>query len=202
MDTIQCVDKDVRFWEGNKLKPYAGNPDSSELYCTFKRNIDIPVVTINDDNIVHLIDSCIIDATKNNYLQFLDSSGYFVELHIFEVAEDSLMLGIAAAPYPNYYMAEILSGYRNDLFYEWFGYKEKELQGCFFMNNILCVISSQGWVDYKGASCLFSQTESTITLALFSPIRVIVPNNNWSKFYYYFSNCNSVLNPSVIKNSD
>lgn len=199
MDTVRCVDKDVRFWEGGMLKFYEGNPDSTGLYCTFKKNIEIPVVAINDDNVVHIIDSCIIDATKNDFFQFPDSSGFFIELHIFEVPEDSLMLGLAVAPYPNYYMAEVLSNYRNEVFYEWYGYKEKELHGCFFINNILCVISSQGWVDYTRASCLFPSTESRMTLALFSPIRMIVSNNTWSKCYYYFSNCDSGLAPSIKK---
>lgn len=188
MDTLQCVDKDSRFWEGDELNIHAGNPDSSGLYCVFSKDIDVPFVTVTDDSIIRLLDSCLIHATKNDYLQFPDSSGYFIELHIFEPKEDSLRLGVVATPHPNYYMAEILSGFRNDLYYEWYGYREKDLQGCFFVNNILCVISSPGWMDYKKASWLFPQTESTITLKLFSPIICLVKDDPPQRgFYYYFN---------------
>ena len=191
MDTLRCVDKDVRFWEGDKIIPYAGNPDSSTLYCISKGTIEIPIVRVNDDKITLLIDSCLINATKGSYLQFPDSSGYFVELHIFETKEDSLMMGIVATPYSNYYMADVLLSFRNDTFYEWYGYKEKDLHGCFFRNNILCVISSQGWLDYERIACFFSQTESKITLALFCPLVHAVHDHIQAGSYCYFRDCNT-----------
>jgi hypothetical protein len=182
------VNKDVRFWEGDKLKPHSGNPDSAGLYCTFKKHIDIPIVTVNDDSIIHLIDSCLIDAKRRKYLQFPDSFGYFVELVFYP---DSLMSILAITTISNYYMAEILSSDRNEVFQEWYGCNEKNIQGAFYLNNILCVIASYGLFDYGRASCLFSQTQSNIRIALFSPIKMIVLDDTLSSFDYYFPNCAS-----------
>jgi len=186
MDTIRCIDNDTRFWEGGKINPHSGNPDSSSLYCTAKETVTVPFVTVNDENIVRMVDSCQFDAAKNDYLLFPDSSGYFVELYLFERTDDALPLGLAIKPYSNYYMADILSGFRNDVFCEWYGHKEKELLGCFFQNNILCVITYQGWLDSNRVSCLFFQIESTLTLALFSPIVTEVSLATMPDYYYYY----------------
>lgn len=191
MDTLRCVDNVAQFSERNKTQNHAGNPDSISkwMYCEFKKNIDLPIVTVNDTEIIHLIDSCIIDAGKSNYLMFPDSSGYFVQLLIYEKSDDSLSLSMSITPISNYYMARTLADDRNDVLYEWYGYREKNLQGCFFLNNILCVIATYANLDYKRASCLFSHTQSTIRLALYDPIALFVSiKDTWSKCYYYF-NC-------------
>ena len=191
MDTMQCVDKDARFWGGDSLNIHAGNPDSTGLYCVLADNIEVPLVTVNDDNIIHLLDSCLIDATKDIFLQFPDSSGYFVELEIINVVEDSLKLKIAITLHPNYYMAEILSRDLNEIVYELKGFKLWELHGCFFRNDILCVIVTRGGMDYKRASCLFSQTESTIMLAIYSPFIWLVTDEYpvHGSYDYYFKDC-------------
>lgn len=190
MDTMRCVDKDIRFWDGDILKPYSGDKDSTSLYCVLREKIEVPIVIFNNDNINHLLDSCFFDTTMRVSLQYPDSSGYFIELYIFENQEDTSMLGLAIRPCSNYYMAELLSDFfRNDVYYEWYGYKAKELLGCFYWNNILCVISSQGWIDSKRVCCLFSHTKSTITLALFSPIVFRVSKYTPPTYYYYFHNC-------------
>lgn len=200
MDTVRCVNNDVRFWEGNELMPYSGNPDSAGLYCIFKKAIDIPIVTVNNESIIYLIDSCLIDAVRSNYLQFPDSSGYFIELLFSEKKGDSLVSVMSITPVSNYYMAEILSSDRNEMLYEWYSCNEKNLQGVFFLNNILCVITSYGCFDYERVSCLFSQTQSTIKLALFSPIRMIVSNNIWSHSYHHIYNCAPIINPTDTRN--
>ena len=193
IDTTQCVDKDARFWKGDTLNKYAGSRDSIGLYFTFKEYDDVPIVTVNDENIIRLIDTCIINALKTNYLQFPDSSGYFVELLIFDKKDDSLTLGIKALPISNYYMGEVLTNWRrNDIMYEWYGRKSKYLRGCFFWNNILCVVDSWGYIDYERASCLFTPTHSTIRLALYyTLIYKLDTTSSWTKFnrYYFFPNC-------------
>lgn len=189
MDTLRCIDNDSRFWEGDKLISDSGNPDSATLYCTFKKNIDIPIVTVNDYNLVRILDTCLYEVSKYDYLHFPDSSGYFVEIRVFDRQGDSSKFGLSINPIPNYYMADILSSFRDDAYNEWFGYNEKNVQGCFFLKNILYVITSYGWVDYNRASCLFSQTESTIKLSLYSPIRRIVTNERWNNYSYFFHNC-------------
>lgn len=188
MDTAWCVDNKVRFWEWRESHPHSGNSDNAYMYCTFKKYIDIPIVTVNDDSIIHLIDSCLIDAKRRKYLQFPDSFGCFVELVFYP---DSLMSILAITTISNYYMAEILSSDRNGVFQEWYGCNEKNIQGAFYQNNILCVIASYGLFDYGRASCLFSQTQSNIRIALFSPIKMIVLDDTWSSFDYYFPNCDS-----------
>lgn len=185
MDTTRCIDNDTRFWEWGEINPNSGNPDSSGLYCTEKETVTVPFVTVNDDKIVRLIDSCQVDAAKSDCLLFPDTSGYFVELHFFENTDDTLSLGMVITPYSNYYMADILSSFRNDVFWKWYGHKEKELFGCFFQNNILCVITYQGWLDKDRFSRLFSTTESKIKLVLFSPIVVKVSSQIQSKCYYW-----------------
>ena len=192
IDTTQCVDNDARFWKGDTLNEYAGSRDSIGLYFRFRENVDIPIVTVNDDNIVRIIYSCIIDASKTNDLHFPDSSGYFVELLIYQKRDDSLTLCLQATPYCNYYMADVLSDWRDDIVYEWFGRKTKNLQGCFFLNDILCVVASSGMVDYERASCLFTPTQSTIRLALFYPIiqKVRGYYHSRPRSDYYFYGCN------------
>lgn len=188
MDTARCVDNEVRFWEWRESHPHSGKSDSAYMYCTFKKYIDIPIVTVNDDSIIHLIDSCLIDAKRRQYLQFPDSFGCFVELVFYP---DSLMNILAITTISNYYMAEILSSDRNEVFQEWYGCNEKNIQGAFYLNNILCVIASYGLFDYGRASCLFSQTQSNIKIALFSPIKMMVLGDTLSSFDYYFPNCDS-----------
>ncbi len=192
-DTIWCVDKDVRAGEGDKTKSYVDNFEKPYLYCEFKKSIDIPIVTVNDDNIIQLIDSCIINASKDNHLQFPDSSGYYVELLIFDNTNDSLTLGVQATPICNYYMAKLLDIDLNDILYEWFGYNAKDVHGCFFMNDILCVVTSLGIFDNKRVSCFFSDTQATLSLMLFSPIILAVSNDKGFnyQYYYYFNDCNS-----------
>lgn len=188
MDTARCVDNEVQFWERRESLPHSGNSDSAYMYCTFKEYIDIHIVTVNDDSIIHLIDSCIIDAKRRNYLQFPDSLGYFVELVFYP---DSLMSMLAITTISNYYMAEMLSSEQNEVFQEWYGCNEKNIQGAFYLNNILCVIASYGLFDYGRASCLFSQTQSSIRIALFSPIKMIVLDDTLSSLDYYFPDCDS-----------
>lgn len=188
MDTTRCVNNDVRFWEWRETHPHMGNFDSAYMYCILKKYIDIPIVTVNDDSIIHLIDSCIIDAKRRKYLQFPDSLGYFVELVFYP---DSLMSMLAITTVSNYYMAEMLSSEQNEVFQEWYGCNEKNIQGAFYLNNILCVIASYGLFDYGRASCLFSQTQSSIRIALFSPIKMIVLDDTLSSFDYYFPDCDS-----------
>lgn len=189
MDTTLCVDSDSRFGDGDKLISNAGNPDSSWMYCVFKKNIEIPIVTINDSNLIHLLDSILFEASKLNYLQFPDSSGYFVELRIFDKTGDTSKMGLSINPISNYYMAKILSGLFDDVLYEWCGYNEKNAQGCFFLDNILFVINSYGWVDYDKASCLFTKTDSTCRLSLYSPIITIIKKDIWFKEEYFFQVC-------------
>lgn len=196
MDTARCVDNEVRFWEWRESHPHSGNSDSAYMYCTFKKYIDIPIVTVNDDNIIHLIDSCLIDAKRRKYLQFPGSFGCFVELVFYP---DSLMSILAITTISNYYMAEMLSSDRNEVFQEWYGCNEKNIQGAFYLNNILCVITSYGLFDYGRASCLFSQTQSSIRIALFSPIKMIVLDDTLSSFDYYFPNCDSESNSTDTK---
>lgn len=201
MDTARCVDYDARFWEGGKFNTYAGNPDSINLYCVLKKNLELPIVTINDDKIKSILDSCLTDAPKCNYLKFPDTSGYYVEILIGEKSNDSSMLDLSITPYSNYYMATSLG--KHEFFYEWFGYYEKNLRGCFFMNDILCVVISLCKMDYgEKASCLFSQTNSTLRLALFSPIRPIVLQDPgyYPKFYSNINNCDYVLKHNNIEN--
>lgn len=188
MDTARCVDNEVQFWESRRSHPHSGSSDNAYMYCTFKKYIDIPIVTVNEDSIIHLIDSCLIDAKRRQYLQFPDSSGCFVELVFYP---DSLMNILAITTISNYYMAEILSSDRNEVFQEWYGCNEKNIQGAFYLNNILCVIASYGLFDYGRASCLFSQTQSNIRIALFSPIKMMVLDDTLSSFDYYFPNCDS-----------
>ena len=189
MDTLRCVDNDIRLVEGNKLISNSDNLDSAWLYCTLNTHIDIPIVTINDNNLIHILDSCLFEASKWNYLQFPDSSGFFVELLIFDKTDDSLKLGLSINPISNYYMTETLLSFRNEAYNEWYGYNEKNIQGCFFLDNILFVIISFGWVDYDRASCLFPQTSSTIRLSLYSPIRSLLRHDIWFKEYYFFQKC-------------
>ena len=196
MDTTWCVNNDAGTWEGSELKPHSGNPDSTGLYCIFKEYIDIPIVTVNDDSIIHLIDSCIIDAKRRKYLQFPGSFGYFVELVFYP---DSLMSILAITTISNYYMADVLSSDRNEVFQEWYGCNEKNIQGAFYLNNILCVIASYGLFDYGRASCLFSQTQSNIRIALLSPIKMIVLDDTLSSFGCYFPNCDSEPESTDIK---
>lgn len=188
MDTTRCVDRDIRFWKGDKTNTDSCGIDSSSLCCILKEKIEVPIVILNDEKVYHLLDSCLTDTALMNHTQFPDSSGYFVELFVFEMY-DSLKLGLKVRPYSNYYMADVLSNFRNDVYYEWYGYKAKELWGCFFLNNVLCVISSQGWVDKKRASCLFSLTESALMLALFSPIITKVSKHIQSTYYSCLLNC-------------
>lgn len=204
IDTLRCVDNVAQLSERNKTQNHAGYPDSIKwMYFKFKENIDLPIVTVNNIEIIHLIDSCIIDAGKRNYLMFPDSSGYFVELLIFEKSDDSLSLDMSITPISNYYMGWSLAHERNDVLYEWYGHREKNLQGCFFLNNILCVIATYAGLDYKRASCLFSNTQSTIRLALFIPISLMVSlDNTWSKCEYQFENCVYEHRHTNIKNDD
>ena len=197
MDTTRCVENTAGFLEGDKKKSLSGNSDSAGSYCVFKRNINLPIVTVNDDNIIQLLDTCIFNAIKDDHLQFPDSSGFFVELLLFEKNDDSLSFGVQATPISNYYMAEILSSWRNDVIYEWYGNEEKELQGCFFLNDILCVVTNYAWFNYERASCLFSITHSTLRLSLFSPIITIVSGKrrDWYKCECYFIDCGSSHKP-------
>lgn len=190
MDTIRCVDRDIRFWEDDKITSYSGNPDSTSLYCIFKEKIEIPIVTVNDDNIFQIIDSCLIDATESNYLQFPDTSGCFVNIYISKTKADHSRVCMSVTPFSNYYMAEVLLGYRENTFYDWYGYKERVLHGCFFRDDILCVITSSGRLNNNIASCLFLKTESKMTLMLFSPIVTAVTDQTESVFYYYHD-CNT-----------
>ena len=112
-----------------------------------------------------------------------------MELRIFDKTGDSLKLGLSINPIHNYYMAEILSGFRDNAYDEWFGHNEKNLQGCFFLKNILFVIISYGWVEYDRASCLFPKTDSTIRISLYSPIRKIITTDIWFKEDYFFQEC-------------
>ena len=189
MDTLRCAESDSRLGDGDNRISNSGNSDSSWLYCIFKKNIDIPIVTVNDVNLIHLLDSFLFEASKWNYLQFPDSSGYFVELCIYDIIGDTSKMGLSITPINNYYMAEILSGFRDDAYNEWFGYNEKNIQGCFFMNNILFVINSYGWVAYDRASCLFTKTDSTFRLSLYSPITTIRTNDIWFKEEFFFQVC-------------
>lgn len=193
-DTIWCVDKDDRIREGDKTKFLLDNYEKPYLYCEFKKNIDIPIVTVNDDNIIHLIDSCINTALRSNDLQYPDSSGFFVELLIYDKRNDSLTLGIEATSYRNYIMANVLKIDLNDILNEWFGYNAKDVHGCFFRNDILCIVTSLGNTDYKRASCHFSDTQDSLRLVLFSPIIWAIPEkqSDYYQYYYYFNECNSI----------
>ncbi len=195
MDTSRCVNKDTQFREEDRL-----NHDSDS--CIFEKNIDIPVVTVNDDNIIHLIDSCLNDSYKCDYLLFPDSSGFFVELLIFDKTEDSLTLGLSITPISNYYMADILADWRNEVVYEWYGRNFKDVQGCFLYKGIVCVVTSFGSVDYDRASCLFSGTHSTIRIALFSPIVKKITQGVRPNYYYYFNECGHEHKPTELKKYD
>ena len=189
MDTTRCVDWDARLGEDDRTVQYKSSTDA----CVFNGKIEIPIVTVNDDKIIRLIDSCLAEATKADYLRFPDSTGYFVELQIFEKKTDSSILGMTVTPYTNYYMAWVLINPWNDAYYEWYGYKEKDLHCCFFRNNILCVVSCQGWLDYERAACLFSQTDSKIRLEIFSPVETkvsILPHDSLC-FRHYFYKCDT-----------
>lgn len=194
MDTSHCVDRDARFWEGCHLKRLAGNPDSAGLYCKFKENLDLPIVTVNDEKINRILDDCMLNASKSNDLQFPDSSGYFVELFVYDEANDSLQMAIK--PFTNYCMSEMLLPSANDACCEWYGYNAKEVQACFFRNDILCVVTSLGRLDYEKVSCLFSSTSYTLRIVLFEPIIFLMKNpgydyQDYDEFYYCFPDCGS-----------
>lgn len=192
-DTLLCVDEKVSPKKDDEHKPYSGSSDSIRYYyshCKFNKTIDLPIVTVTDENIINKIDSCLIDAYQSDYLLFPDSSGYFIELYIYE-PDDSLSLGMSITPFSNYYMAEILSDWRNDVVNEWFGRNYKDLHACFYKNGILCIVTSSGRINYKRASCLFPNTQSSIKLVLFSPIIGIVNGSHVTqlKYYYFFREC-------------
>jgi len=201
MDTLRCVDKDVRFWDGDKLNPKAGNPDSIGLYCTTRIKIDVPVVTATDDNLNLWLDSCLVDASKSDYLQFPDSSGYFVELLLFDKKEDSSYLGISATPYSNYYMGMILPGWQDEVVYEFYGHPEKVLHGCFFINDILFVVTSYWGMDYGKAACLFPPSQSSLQLVLFTPVVIKITNSAQSSHEYFFIPCDAVPETTEVDES-
>lgn len=192
MDTSRCADKAVRLCEGDKSHTSVGNSDSIGKHCKYKKSMVLPIVTVNDVKVTHVIDSCLTNAAKSDYLKFPDSSGYFIELLIFEKPDDSSMLEMIITPISNYYMSWTLANDINDVLYEWYGYREKNLQSCFFSNGILCVIASFGNVDYERAACLFPHTQSTIQLELFEPaVMKITTHGNTKSEYYYFKVCGS-----------
>lgn len=194
MDTMRCVDQNVRFWEGDNLIPHSVNSDSVGLYSISTKNMEIPFVKINDSNIINKLDTCLIEASRCDYLQFPDSSGYFVELFVFEETDDSLKLGMSIKPISNYYMAEHLASWRNDIVYDWYGHNDKDVQGCFFMNDILCVVTSFGGMNYEKASCLFSDTDTKLRLVLLSPKIMKVTRGNQPEYSYYFNACDTINN--------
>lgn len=176
--------------------------DSNGLYVKFFASVEIPILEVNDSRLVKMIDSC-VDAAKG-YLQYPDSSGYFVELILYERHDDSTALEFSIRPFSNYYMGyEILSDW-DEAYYEWYGHGFKDLQGGFFLNNILCIVASAHWVDYERASFLFSPTQETIKLMMYRPtvtlidpdqVRIVVNGK------YYFDECKSIHKSSDIRKS-
>lgn len=91
-DTTRCVkDRD----ESTLSK------DSSGLYCEFFASVEMPILKVEDEQLINMIDSC-VDAAMG-YLQYPDSSGYFVELNLFH-NDDSSVIEFVIRPYSNYYM--------------------------------------------------------------------------------------------------
>lgn len=189
MDTLRCVDNNVQFWE----RFNAGNIDSAGWYCTFKKYIDLPVLKVNDDFIFHLIDSSLNEVPEWDDLQFPDSSGYYIEISIYEKRDDSSMLVLSVSPSSNYYMSNFVINPHEEVVYEWFGIRLHNFEGCFYYNNILCIVESDGRLDYENkASCLFANTQSSIRIELYSPVLQIVQEGSYvaPRFWdYFFHKC-------------
>jgi len=194
MDTLRCVDNNARFREGDRLMTHSDNTDSLDYYwkhCIFKKDIYLPILKVIDENLLIKLDSCLIDASICDHLRFPDSSGYFIELYVYDKSYDTSSLSISITPFSNYYMAQRLLCDMNEVLFEWFGYNDKDLQGCFYLDDILCIVTSSGKLNYRKASCLFSLTQSTLQLALYSPIISIVKASHATRpeYYYYFKEC-------------
>lgn len=181
MDTNRCVkDRD----ESTLAK------DSIGLYCEFWASVEMPILNVEDKQLINMIDSC-VDAAKG-YLQYPDSSGYFVELILFERYDDPNVIGFAVRPISNYYMGILIVDDLDAACYEWFGYGNKDLHGGFYWNNVLCVVASSFRVDFMRASCLFSPTQDTMKLKLYRPTRCFIDHDQERISVtgeYYFDEC-------------
>lgn len=190
-DTTRCVkDRD----ESTLSK------DSSGLYCEFFASVEMPILKVEDEQLINMIDSC-VDAAMG-YLQYPDSSGYFVELNLFH-NDDSSVIEFVIRPYSNYYMGFQVVSEWDETFFEWYGHGYKDLQGGFFWNNILCVVASYHWVDFKRASCLFSPTQDVLKLKLYRPTEILIdldPERISVKGDYYFDECDSTQNAFDMQN--
>lgn len=187
MDTLLCVDKTVRPTDGDTLMTLSGKPVCNWRCCRLEETITLPVLEVLDSNMLPFIETCIAE-NSNDALQFPDSSGFFVLLHLSDRFVDSSKSCMGVHPFSNYDMGSILAD--DKVIHEFIGHRSRELHGCFYLGDILCVVTSFHEEDFKMASCLFSNIDSEITLMLYSPIVAMVSLKNvLHGGDYYYTTC-------------
>lgn len=191
MDTSWHKDNESLLLLDEISRQHQSNLGTDCRYCYLKKKLELSVLTLNDSRILQLVDSVLNEALKCRPLYSPEYYGFFVELELFHNDVDTSVVTIDIRVKSNYDMHWAFANWRDEILYEWYGHYEKNVLGCFFRNNILCVVTAQGGRDFESASCLYTYGQSSITLSIYAPVKPLVTRYRWPNADYLFPKCRS-----------
>lgn len=168
MDTTNClvIEEDNRVESNEESLNILS--DTSRLYRQiFKRDLSLPIVEIRDSSVFKYIDTLINESLKDGSVLFPDTSGVFVNLVFFRNDNDTQNMNLHVTPFANYYLYDVIFPLGYESFYKWYGYYEYSNVGCFFHNNILCIVRLFKTIGTSSMSCHYIETGETILLRIF-----------------------------------
>lgn len=146
-------------------------------------SISLPIIEILDTSITQAIGSHISEALNAPHLMFPDTSGIFVVVSFSQnKQEDKTKLDAYITAYSNYYLYNASRSPWDDALYEWYGYSAYTNVGCFFYDDVLCIVRLCNPMGPNSSriQCRYRETAEKMTLNIYKKTFEIIEYGYYS----------------------
>lgn len=166
MDTANCfvIKTDNGYGANGQKIEIQPNALRSCRYV-FKKQLSLPIVEVLDSSILMSIDALIGETIEDGNVFFPDTSGFCIDLTF--AYEDEGEMKVYISPYANYYIYDVLFSETDKILFEWYGRYSHTNVGCFFYNEILCIVRLYNVPIAPQAQCYYSETSDSVQLNVF-----------------------------------
>ena len=130
-----------------------------------KKQLSLPIVEVLDSSILMSIDALIGETIEDGNVFFPDTSGFCIDLTF--AYEDEGEMKVYISPYANYYIYDVLFSETDKILFECYGRYSHTNAGCFFYNEILCIVRLYNVPIAPQAQCYYSETSDSVQLNVF-----------------------------------
>lgn len=166
MDTANClvIEQDNRGTINEGTRYILS--DTSRLYRqVFKLQLSLPIIEVLDSSIILYIDTLVNESIEDGNVWSPDTSGICIVIDFSYENEQSMKLYISTIA--NYYLYGFLFPIGYEVLFEWFGRYNYTNVGCFFHNDILCIVRLHNVPITPQAQCYYTETVDSILINLF-----------------------------------